>query len=611
MLKKRDCFILFLIHIVVDSIPCFFLSLPCIVDGLNTMAGAAYLNGYHWTSYLAADGYYYKYGQTYFYGLLFFLFKDPTVLYRSMLLINVVCAGVIPVTAYQICIRYLNMRNRVKAMFLSSVIGFMPCLILNNKQTWAETTLMVMPWILMELILKVYHTEEGDWPRQSLYGILISFFSVFAFMAHQRGVVVVIATLLTMLFVRFVSKRQNVLLTPYLIATAVFLTVDHMLENAMKTYVYAVNQGTTNSSLSFLDKELWEKLFSAKGIVTVIRMFYGWLFNVFTGSSGLLCIGLFMVITVFIHFIKKEKIIPSEVLISVFCLLCFCGAFAMGGLFFFEDNFLYYFGGVLRRSDKLIYGRYLESSILLPSFFGLYYLIEKPRAFHRMGIWIVFTSLSVWGFFTVNIAGAMDGVVTWISNLVTINGFCNMKGYEKGFVEIELLSKPLVIMGAAACAVMLLALCLRFHSGLVCGLFLTVFLTCFGWNSYNVLYRMNQYEEDNMKMVKEVIGQAGDVPEEFRVIYLDDELTRSSYQYVWKDYYIVTKRDSNRSSIDNMFMVSFLNEYNKELCQQDYFELRNIEDSSEFYHVYIKGEELNSWLNQHGIATEKLEDERR
>ncbi len=196
---------LYAAFVLINSIPCLFLTVPVFSDGLNTIAVPAYISGCDWTKYLYADGYYYKYGVTILYLPLFYLFRSPIVLYRAMLLLNVLAAGVIPVIAYRISMDYLDIQKKENAFLIAGVTAFLPALTLNIKYTWAETVLLVSPWMLILLLLRIH--EDKDAGKQVRDSILIACSSVFAYMAHQRGIVVVLATFLTVVYIRFVSEK--------------------------------------------------------------------------------------------------------------------------------------------------------------------------------------------------------------------------------------------------------------------------------------------------------------------------------------------------------------------------------------------------------------------
>ena len=58
---------------MISVIPALFYTAPAFEDGLGTMATAAYLAGHDWSDFLVEDGYYYKYGQAFWYIIPFML----------------------------------------------------------------------------------------------------------------------------------------------------------------------------------------------------------------------------------------------------------------------------------------------------------------------------------------------------------------------------------------------------------------------------------------------------------------------------------------------------------------------------------------------------------
>ena len=87
---------------------------------------------------------------------------------------------------------------------------------------------------------------------------------------------------------------------------------------------------------------------------------------------------------------------------------------------------------------------------------------------------------------------------------------------------------------------------------------------------------------------------------------MDDEILRSSFQYIYSDYYVITRRDDNRFSVDEMFILSPAGTYNKALYNNDYYEIVDSENINEDYHLYIKGEQLNRTLNESGYVTHEV-----
>ena len=142
--------LLYISSFVISVIPALFYTAPAFEDGLGTMATAAYLTGHDWSTFLAEDGYYYKYGQSLWYILPFLLIDHAVIRYKVMLVINSALTALIPVAAYDISVRYMAV-DQSDALWVSALTGLFPSILLYNKYTWAETNLLLIPWLILLL----------------------------------------------------------------------------------------------------------------------------------------------------------------------------------------------------------------------------------------------------------------------------------------------------------------------------------------------------------------------------------------------------------------------------------------------------------------------------
>lgn len=137
-------------------------------------------------------------------------------------------------------------------------------------------------------------------------------------------------------------------------------------------------------------------------------------------------------------------------------------------------------------------------------------------------------------------------------------------------------------------------------------LYLAAFLMAYGWNSYNALYRTDTYMmqvlEEYDDVIKTVRGK-----KQLTNIYLDDEILRCGFQYYFSDYYVLTKRDNNRGNVKDMFIISTNGTYNKELFDDDYYEVLDVGGEDLDSHIYVKGSTLNESLQEKGYRTQKIE----
>lgn len=589
-------------------IPCFFLSTPFFIDGINTLSLDFFFQGYDWKSYLCADGYYYKYGMAILYMPVFFLFHHPTNIYLALLLENTFLSLIVPIFCFKICQKHLKTSIRV-SIFISFTIGLLPCLCINNKYTWSENILMTFPWIILYMLLNLSENlDDGEKVYKEI--VLLAVFAGFCYMAHSRGIVILTVSVLLAVGIVLLSGRKNIKYVVWLMVIVLLLLIlDTYLNTLMRENVFPMSEASENSSISsVISLGKLRDLLSFNGIKTILLIFCGWIYNVFVSSCGLVCFGLVSVFGEVITFIKKHSVEnKKEFIIIVFTLLFIGSSFLIGALFFFDDISNYYAGINVRRSDKLVYGRYIEPASMFLSFIGIWELMQKKRektADRKILSILVFEGIFV--VFFAYISNKMNGVSTWIHNLATINSFIDLADFGYAFVSIDNYGTPLIIIGELALICFCIVLMVFRDKKKITLFYCMFFLFIYVRGIKNIVIPIDKYYKSVVDLSEEIISQIPYIDNNLKNIYLDDEILRCAYQYNFPDYYVLTQRDKNSDFIENTFIISKAYEYNKSLYKEDYFEIISEPNIDKEWHIYIKGEELNSAVRSNGINTEKI-----
>ena len=593
-----------LIHIVV--IP--FYNVTIIPDEINPLALGFMLRGDNWTQYMISDGHYYKYGQLLIRLPLVLLIKNNYILYHVLLLENALIVSFIPVCVYVILTEYLGCKRFEKSVQIAIIIGFIPAILLNNKLIWSEPLLFIIPWTIIILFLKFMNQNISD-SEKWIYSVLIAALQVYAYMVHTRGVVILIASLLCTTLIRFVLKERNIKFIPYLGVTAVLCFVDSLIETIIRNHVYNGVEDLAGGTTAFINSEFIKHVFSVSGLKLLGEEIVGWLFVSVSSTFGLAGLGLLISIAILVSVRKWSEYSNQELVISLFGLLLFCGSLMIGVLFFFNDLFEYAGIEIAVRGDRLIYARYLDPASVCISFIGLYYLLVKK--FSGLKFCIFFSGLSfilLQGFFVSKIADRINDTIIWAQNLMTVNYLCDIKQSLRNgaYSTVGRLSGGIAIFGMIAVVIYIISMMYHKKNRVFFLINISCCLVCYFWNAYNVVYRLDSYQTNIIKEYENVIKCVDDM-EDLKNIYLDDEILRSSFQYIYSDYYVVTRRDDNRFAVDEMFILSPKGTYNKALYDNDYYEIVGSEDINEDYHLYIKGEQLNRTLNENGYATREVD----
>lgn len=352
------------------------LSLPYVLDETGTIANTAYMAGDDWSLCVQSmGGYYYKYAFSALYLPIYLIFRShPVLMYKAMIAFNMLIMSFIPVIAYHICRSYLKIESKIQALVISIPAIGISSIWLYSAYARCEVILIFLPWLLLLLLLELSYTEKSV--KNNVFSFLLAFVSVYAYASHTRGLVLVIATFMTVILMSLIYRKHIVNYFLYVPMTAVFLFIDKILASSIKWGVYG-KYGTRHGSMDVIDFETLAKIFTRRGFVIELKLCFGWLYNMFASTMGLVIIGFFAAVIILFKNIKNKQKESGENVLSLFSLLCFMGTFAMGALFFFPSAWKLMTGLEVDRADRMVYGRYTVSSVGLVALVALYALISK------------------------------------------------------------------------------------------------------------------------------------------------------------------------------------------------------------------------------------------
>ncbi|MFR3423564.1 MAG: hypothetical protein ACLTTO_08175 [Lachnospiraceae bacterium] len=134
-----------------------------------------------------------------------------------------------PVMAYYISRRYLKIEKGKEAALLAAGSTIISSVMFQGIYLRGDMMLIVLNWVCALLILNAMYAKTRK--ERQIYTILLSFCAVYAYACHSRGIVMVIATAMTVLLIPFFTKEKERRL-PYISffgSMAVFLVIDKIL----------------------------------------------------------------------------------------------------------------------------------------------------------------------------------------------------------------------------------------------------------------------------------------------------------------------------------------------------------------------------------------------
>ncbi len=388
------CAVLYFITLAFLGQKALQLNNPPVLDEVGTMANAAFLAGYDWSECVQSMGsHYYKLGIALLYYPVFCLVKDPFILYRTCIFINMALISFATVFAYIILKRHLLptvqseektvLSHRVMPALIALATGLMPSVDLHSMYAKSDPMLIFVAWPILLCIFEALDAQEsGSKAKHCILSVLVGFLSVYAYLSHTRGIVVIIALAMTNLCMQLFTRKKPFAWIPYIASTFVCMIAEHFISRYIREHV--IIYGTRHGTLDSAGLEELKNLFSRSGILSMVKLVLGWFYNVFVASYGMIIIGLLVTIyLIFRTFTYKKsygsrEMIPfKETASAAFCFLNFCGSFAMGALFFFRPVHEFFLDGSAGRADRVVFGRYTVCTVGPLVMIALFYLIYK------------------------------------------------------------------------------------------------------------------------------------------------------------------------------------------------------------------------------------------
>lgn len=592
---------LFLGCLALNLIGIFALKTLVLSDEIGTIANGAYLAGTDWSEAFAAVGLnHYKYGQALMYIPLFDIFNNYVMIYRMALLINAVFISFIPCIGYTIAVKFLGFSRR-QAVCSSVLIGLLPSSLLWSKFVWAETLLYFIPWVVLYLLMAAKDYPSFSKLKKGIWSLLIGFVPVLTYMVHTRGIVVPITVFIIIAVMRIFQKRILVHPAPYIGGLAGGLLIDKLCSNYLFEHLW-LNRATNNSLSSMLMYFRQYDLLSWDGLRTFLNTIWGWMYSVICSSYGLAVIGVILAITgIVINIWKKEWGSEEEGILHLYGLLIFLGTFAIGVLFFIASSYEILNLDTGERFDKIIYGRYLAPA------FGPLILIVFNDIFKKCAEMIesymqtiIMTVIAIFAVFFAchsSFADHTSAAAIQISTLpVFLPGTVSIVDYFPNLERHLMICTFISFIGF-----LVVVLCIKKRKiYAMTGIISAAFIITYLWGVFICYQPISDFYSSEIEKTKKIIEPISSLNDSYPYMAVCTERGIFPYQFAFADYMVVGDQQGLSEDYDNLLLVDHDYENRHYLLSADFY---RFDDTS---NVLIKGDKLNSRINELGIETEKI-----
>lgn len=594
------------------------LTVPVISDETTTMANAAWLGGYDWHLMVTSlGGLYYRFGQALLTVPFFTFLDDPDMIYRlSMILQALIQVSTIPVV-YMICMRHLSVKSEKLAALMGAAVCLVPSIALYVFYYRGDFLLSVLPWyVLLSFLEAMRAAKEGKRLRRILWTITAVFFATYSYTAHTRGIIVLIALLMTAIAVRIFLKQKSLSWTVLIGIGVVCFAVDSCTGQMLKDALYSMS-GLNANAIESTDMKSYFSIFSYDMIKDLFMLSLSWLHTLIVSGHGFVLIGTvasgMILLKTLIH--RNGDATDNEFVLVLFCLLVFFGYYAVGALFFKGTYLAFATGALTKRVDRLLYDRYAICGAGMVVFVALYTLcIRRDWLKWKSKAFCIISALGVFFIWFQKILPLAAKYKGYLYNTIILNTFQKIKAPEKIMWGQKYGREALLAISFLGIGLMIAILAISFIKKkwmpyLLLGVVLFSDLILIQVNYVKVRKATNDY---TVEATADVVDFMQEFEEKITPEYpyvLKGKLSGIKiqfYQSQLMNYQMFGKEQEEELGFDDYFIISAHDDIDLTWYEDDYYLFEDFDyENAEYDVVYVKGESLMKRLEQLGYEMTK------
>lgn len=590
--RKMQLLILFCVNLAVHlsvSIqvrPLYFSS-----DEMGVVAEAAYLIGEDWSQLVQHIGYY-GYGQALFYIPIFALVQNPIYRYITFGCINSVLLSFIPILVYHI-LESLEFLSPKKRFYFALIVSLFPSHLVYTKWVWNEPLLCVLPWGLLWIIVRLI-TNRGN---KVINSILLAAVSVWCYATHGRGLVFIIAVILTLIYACVVYKRIVINVPCFLSSFAAMFVSDHYIKNFFIENLWRKEPGqlVVNTFSATLEANI-RPYFSLEWIMNTAKFMLGYAVNAILSSYGILIIvAVFFILMLFSKVARQKYLgsITKEMIcrlttIAAFCVLCFLGAFVLSAVVHSTST-----------DDYIIYTRYYANTLGLIILLGALIISETQFLVDKFKIIILVFACFIP--FYIPIASLFNEATKKRPFV-----YFNLYPYMGKFENAELFSAYSSILIIFLLVMLIATSKYKKYTVLFS---LCIFLSAYYYCSINFIIPESREAFEIVNTSYEVLTKIEGLSDYCNKVYFynpDGHYIDSALQFMLPKYQVDHLNGIEAEQIedriaDNGIIIAY-EDLALEYLNKNYYRISNGENSDRFsaQYIWVHGEEGSQYIAEHG-----------
>ena len=381
-------------------------------DEFGYWGNAAYLAGLDWSDTVSKIRYY-SYGYSLMLVPLFWIFDDPTSMYKAALFLNGIMISASFLLCYDIAKKLKKDANRYILMGVSFLISMYPSYLVYSRVAWCECLLVLICWLLTWCFVGL--NEES----RSYRFVLIGFLSVYAYSVHQRALGILVASIIIVLLMKLLKKINLKQFLMVLVPIVILFMVHIYVKDDIQSNLWLNGVGISINDFSGQVGKI-KQILTINGLIKILKVFTGQFFYLGAASFLVFYIGLYELIrgtgitTIGSLKSKTLSVLDNDDSFFVYAFLLFALLSTMAISVVFMMNPI--------RIDQIIYGRYTEMMIGPILLIGFLHLIGKKPISTRLFFMtsIVFCILTAIVILIINASGIKHYNTISIAGLISM-----------------------------------------------------------------------------------------------------------------------------------------------------------------------------------------------
>ncbi|MDY3250494.1 MAG: hypothetical protein SOX32_09135 [Candidatus Choladocola sp.] len=589
------------------------LSVPVISDETTTMANAAWVTGYDWSWMIdSLGGYYYRFIQALMTVPLFAFLNAPDMIYRfSMILQAIIQASIVPVV-YVICRRHLKVSSVRISVLIGMAVCLVPSMALYTFYYRGDYLLGVLPWYVLLTFLETLNaSDEGRYLKRIMNTILSVVLCGCAYMAHTRGIVLIIALFLSAFLTRLFLKKRSLHWLSVIITLVLVFYADSEIGGYLKNALYSLS-GLNANALETTDVGGLFNIFSFSAIKDLVMLCVSWMATLIFSTQGLVLIGTITGLFTMAKVLRKRgnMVSVSESVTAVFSLLTFFGYYAVGALFFRGTYIALATKELERRVDRLLYDRYAICGAGMVVFLALYALCCKTDWMKWKGkLLSIVAAVGVTGLWIWKILPIAVRYTGYIYNTIVLNTFQTVSNPAR-ILSGEYYEKKALILAAVLGLVLMMAILMislirkKRTPYVVLVVVLVSDLMLIHVNYIKIRKASNDYVVEATEEVVSFMQEfEEDMADEYPYVLKGglSGIKIQFYQSQLMEYKMFGKNQEEQLNQDNYFIISKHGDIDLTWYDDDYYLFEDFDyENAEYDIVYVKGESLMERMEELG-----------